>query len=73
MISVKSFVTEHVVDFIMILEEDFPRQLLTLFSRALSAFQYDIIGRIPELLSFVYMSYINYFRQCLFFTSGQSV
>ena len=30
-------------------------------------FQYDIIDRIPELLSFVYMSFIHYFCQCLFF------
>ena len=36
-------VTERAVDFITILEEDFP------------AFQYDIIDRIPELLSFVCM------------------
>ena len=36
MISVKSFVIERAVDFITILEEDFPRLLLTLFSRALS-------------------------------------
>ena len=61
MISVKSFVIERAVDFITILEEDFP------------AFQYDIIDRIPELLSSVYMSCINYFCQCLFFKSGLSV
>ena len=61
MISVKSFVIERAVDFITILEEDFP------------AFQYDIIDRMPELLTFVYMSCINYFCQCLFFRSGKSV
>ena len=32
MIRIKCFVTEHAIDFIMILEEDFPR----LFSQALS-------------------------------------
>ena len=37
MISVKRFVIERAVDFITILEEDFPQAvLLTLFSRALS-------------------------------------
>ena len=70
MISVKSFVIECAVDFITILEEDFPRQY---FHELFPAFQYDITDRIPELLSFVYMSCINYFCQCLFFRSGQSV
>ena len=73
MIRMKSFVTERAVDFITILEEDFPRQC---FHEFFPAFQYDIVARIPELLSFVYMSCINYFCQCLFyfiFRSGQSV
>ena len=41
--------------------------LLTLFYELFPTFQYDIIDRIPELLSFVYMSCTNYFCQCLFF------
>ena len=52
MISVKSFVIEHAVDFITILEEDFPRQRYC-FHDLFPAFQYDIIDRIPELLSFL--------------------
>ena len=74
MISVKSFVIKRAVDFITILEEDFPRQCYQhCFHELFPAFQYDIIDRIPELLSFVYMSCIHYFCQCLFFRSGQSV
>jgi len=68
MIRVKRFVIEHAVDFITILEED--------FHELFPAFEHDIIDRIPELLSYVYMSCINYFCQCLFyfiFRSGQSV
>ena len=72
MISVKGFVTERAVDFITNLEEDFPRQCYC-FHELFPAFQYDIIDRIPKLVSFVYMSCIHYFFQCLFFRSGQSV
>ena len=71
MISVKGFVTEGAVDFITNLE-DFPRQCYC-FHELFPAFQYDIIDRIPELFSFVYTSCINYFCQCFFFKSGQSV
>ena len=68
MISVKSFVIERAVDFITILEEDFPRECYEhSFNELFPAFQYDIIDRIPELPSFVYMSCIHYFCQCLFF------
>ena len=74
MISVKSFVIERAVDFITILEEDFPRECYEhSFNELFPAFQYDITDRIPELLSFVYMSCIHYFCQCLFFKSGQSM
>ena len=67
-------VTERAVDFITILEEGFPRQCYYhCFHELFPAFQYDITDRIPELLSFVYMSRINYFCQCLFFKSGHSV
>ena len=56
MISVKSFVTERAVDFTTILEEDFPRQCYWhCFHELFPAFQYDIIDKIPELLSFVYI------------------
>ena len=68
MIRIKSFVIERAVYFITILEEDFPRHCNTVFtisSRVL--LEYDIIDRIPELLSFVYMSRINYFCQFKFF------
>ena len=72
-----NYVIERAVDFITILEEDFPRQCTnTVFTSSFPpAFQYDIIDRIPERLSFVYMnmSCINYFCQCLFFKSAQSV
>ena len=62
MICIKHFVIECAVDFIMILEEDFPRQCYYhCFHRLFPAFLYDIIDRIPELLSFVYMSRVNYF------------
>ena len=70
MIYIKRFVIERAINFITILEEDFPRAC---FHELFPAFQYDIIDRIPELLSFVYMSCLNYFCQCLFFRSGQSV
>ena len=74
MISVNSFAIECAIDFIMILEEDFPRQCYYhCFHELFPTFQYDIIDRIPKLLSFVYKSCINYFCQCLFFKSGQSV
>ena len=56
MIRINSFVIERAVDFITILEEDFPRQY---FHELFPAFQYDIIHRILKLLSFVYMSRIN--------------
>ena len=57
MISVKSFVTERAVDFITILEEDFPRQCYShCFHELFPAFQCDIIGRIPELLKLLRLS-----------------
>ena len=68
MIRIKRFVIEHAVVFITILEEDFPRQCYKhCFHELFPAFQYDIIDRIPELLSFVYMSRINYFCVFIFF------
>ena len=54
---VKSFVIARAVDFITILEEDFPRLTVTstVFTSSFPR-QYDIIHRILKLLSFVYMS-----------------
>ena len=67
-ICVKCFVIERALDFIRILEEDFPRQCYWhCFHELFPEFKYDIIDRILELLSFVYMSCINYCCQCLFF------
>ena len=37
------------------------------FHELFTAFQYDIIDRVPDLLCFVYMSCINHFCQCLFY------
>ena len=46
-----------------------PTVLPTLFSRALSCISvwHHWLDRIPELISFVYMSHINCFFQCLFY------
>ena len=44
MISIKSFVIERAIDFIMILEEDFPRQCYQhCFHELFPEFLYDII------------------------------
>ena len=74
---INSFVIERAFDFITILSEDFPRHRNKhCFHELFPA--YDIIDRIPELLSFVYMSRIHYFCEFLFcfliiifFPSGQ--
>ena len=60
MIRINSFVIERTVDFITTLEEDIARQFYEhCFHELFPAFQYDIIHRIPELISFVYMSRIK--------------
>ena len=73
MISVKSFVIDRAVDFIMILEglsqtDSVTIQTNTVFTSSFPGFQYDIIDMIGyRKFCFVYMSCINYFCQCLYF------
>ena len=58
MIRIKTFRAS--VDSITISQEDFPIHCNKhCFHELFPAFQYGIIDRIPELLSFVYMSHIK--------------
>ena len=69
MISVKRFVTERAVDFITILEEDFPDNVTnTVFTSSFPRFSMtSLIGYRNFSVLCTVMSCINYFCQCLFF------
>ena len=63
MIRSKRFATERAADFIRELLSD----TVTHFFQLFLAFHYYVTDRVLQLLSFVYMSRIDYFCQWLFF------
>ena len=74
MISVKCFVIERAVDFITILEEDFPDSVTnTLFTSSFPRFSMTSLIGYRNHFSFVYMSCINYFLSMLIFFNLDSL
>ena len=71
MMRIKSFAIECAVDFFNDFRRGISQEVLLIL--LFPAFSYDIIDRIPELLSFVYTSRTNYFCQRLLFLNLDSV
>ena len=60
MISVQSFVIEHAIDFITILEEDFPRQYYC-FHELFPAFSMTSLIRYLNFSCHVYIIFVSFF------------